>query len=55
MQKLILDNNVVEVAFKLLIDVVCPLTSPNIVVDVAFIFGMSKYDWVDNELILDNN
>ena len=49
-------NIVVDVLFKLLIDNIELVDNEfrllNIVVVVACIFGMSKYDWLDNELIL---
>ena len=43
-----------DVAFKLLIAVVCPLTNPNIVVDVAFILLIDNIELVDNEFKLPN-
>ena len=38
------EDNVVDVAFKLDIDVVRPLTIPKIIVDFALILGIFKYD-----------
>ena len=52
--ELILLNIVVEVAFKLLIDVVWPLTNPYIVVDVAFKLLIDNIELVDNEFRLVN-
>ena len=43
-----------DVAFILLIAVVCPLTNPNNVVDVAFILLIDKIELVDNEFKLPN-
>ena len=45
---------VVDVAFKLVIDVVWPLTNPNRVVDVGFKLLINNIEPVNNEFILLN-